>query len=43
MEIEGYKDPILTAEDVPFKVNSIFNAGAVKFNGEYLCLRLRCL
>lgn len=39
MEIERFiKNPILTAEDVPFKVNSIFNAGAVKFNGEYLLL-----
>ncbi len=32
------KNPILTKEDVPFKVNSIFNPGAVKFNGDYLLL-----
>ncbi|RPI66085.1 MAG: glycosidase [Ignavibacteriales bacterium] len=32
------KNPILTKEDVPFKVNSIFNPGAVKFNGNYLLL-----
>jgi len=39
MELEKFsKNPILTAEDVPFKVNSIFNAGAVKFNSEYLLL-----
>ncbi len=30
------QNPILTAEHVPFVVNSIFNPGAVKFNGEYL-------
>jgi predicted GH43/DUF377 family glycosyl hydrolase len=39
MEIVKYtKNPILTTIDVPFKVNSIFNAGAVKINGEYLLL-----
>ncbi len=39
MKISRYgKNPILTKEDVPFKVNSIFNAGAVKFNGGYLLL-----
>ncbi len=32
------KNPILTKDDVPFKVNSIFNAGAIKFNDEYLLL-----
>ncbi len=31
-------NPILTARDVPFPANSIFNAGAVKFNGQYLLL-----
>lgn len=37
MEITRYKsNPILTKKDVPFKVNSIFNAGAVKYNGKYL-------
>jgi predicted GH43/DUF377 family glycosyl hydrolase len=36
MEITRYdKNPILTKKDVPFKVNSIFNPGAVKF-GKYL-------
>ncbi len=32
------KNPILTAKDVPFRVNSIFNAGAVKFDNRYLLL-----
>lgn len=32
------KNPILTQKDVPFRVNSIFNAGAVKFNDKYLLL-----
>ena len=37
MKISRYgKNPILTKEDVPFKVNSIFNPGAVKHNGKYL-------
>jgi len=35
--IERFKsNPILTKEDVPFRVNSIFNAGAVMYNNEYL-------
>ena len=39
MEITRYiKNPILTKESVPFKVNSIFNPGAVKIDGEYLLL-----
>ena len=39
MKISRYgKNPILTKEDVPFKVNSIFNPGAVKHNGKYLLL-----
>ncbi len=39
MGVERYlSNPILTPRDVPFKVNSIFNAGAVKFNGRYLLL-----
>ena len=39
MKISRYgKNPILTKDDVPFKVNSIFNAGAVKHNGKYLLL-----
>lgn len=39
MTISRYnKNPILTKDDVPFKVNSIFNPGAVKFNGNYLLL-----
>jgi len=38
-EIKKYKkNPILTKDDVPFKVNSIFNPGAVKFNDKYLLL-----
>ena len=37
MEINKYKsNPILNSADVPFKVNSIFNAGAVKFKDQYL-------
>lgn len=37
MEIMRYNsNPILTKEDVPFKVNSIFNPGAVKVNNRYL-------
>ena len=31
-------NPILTKEGVPFRVNSIFNPGAIKFNNEYLLL-----
>ncbi|MGE5351439.1 MAG: glycoside hydrolase family 130 protein [Acidobacteriota bacterium] len=31
-------NPILTKEDVPFRVNSIFNAGAVMLKNEYLLL-----
>jgi len=39
MEITRYKsNPVLTKEDVPFNVNSIFNAGAVKYNGKYVLL-----
>jgi predicted GH43/DUF377 family glycosyl hydrolase len=39
MAIYRYKDnPILVKEDVPFKVNSIFNPGAVKIDGQYLLL-----
>ncbi len=30
------KNPIITKDQVPFKVNSIFNAGAVKYKDEYL-------
>lgn len=37
MEAIRYEaNPILTKEDVPFRVNSIFNAGAVKVNNKYL-------
>lgn len=39
MEIMRYgKNPILTKDDVPFQVNSIFNPGAVKYDGNYLLL-----
>ena len=39
MEITRFsKNPILTKDSVPFKVNSIFNPGAVKYNGKYLLL-----
>lgn len=37
MEICRYNaNPILTKESVPFKVNSIFNPGAAKFNNKYV-------
>jgi predicted GH43/DUF377 family glycosyl hydrolase len=32
------KNPILTKSDVPFKVNSIFNPGAVKVDDKYLLI-----
>ena len=39
MEIVRYEqNPIITKNDVPFNVNSIFNAGAVKYNNKYLLL-----
>ena len=39
MEISKYsKNPILTKANVPFNVNSIFNPGAVKYNGKYILL-----
>jgi predicted GH43/DUF377 family glycosyl hydrolase len=39
MEIIKYVgNPIITKSDVPFKVNSIFNPGAVKVNNQYLLL-----
>lgn len=31
-------NPILTRHDMPFPCNTVFNAGAVKVNGEYLLL-----
>ncbi len=39
MEVEKYpNNPILINKDVPFKVNSIFNPGAVKYDGKYILL-----
>ncbi|MGE5679400.1 MAG: glycoside hydrolase family 130 protein [Bacillota bacterium] len=39
MAITKYSsNPILTKENVPFRVNSIFNAGAVKHEDEYILL-----
>lgn len=39
MQISRYiKNPIITKNDVPFKVNSIFNPGATKFKDKYLLL-----
>jgi Predicted glycosylase len=39
MEIMKFeKNPIITRDDVPFKVNSIFNPGAIKFGSQYLLL-----
>lgn len=31
-------NPLISVENVPFRVNSIFNPGAVKYNNEYLLL-----
>lgn len=37
MEIKKYSgNPVLTSTDLKFKVNSIFNAGAIKFKDDYL-------
>jgi predicted GH43/DUF377 family glycosyl hydrolase len=30
------ENPILTAEDIPFRCNTVFNGSPVKFDGEYL-------
>ncbi len=39
MEIKKYSEnPVLIKEDVPFKVNSIFNPGAVKHGDKYILL-----
>jgi len=39
MSLKRYeKNPILTKDDVPFQVNSIFNAAPVFYNGRYLLL-----
>jgi predicted GH43/DUF377 family glycosyl hydrolase len=39
LKINRYsKNPILTKENVPFKVNSIFNPGAVKYKDKYILL-----
>lgn len=39
MEIKRFeRNPIITKKDVAFRVNSIFNAGAVKINGKYILL-----
>jgi len=34
--IRHVNNPVITTKNVPFAVNSIFNPGAVKFNGEYI-------
>lgn len=31
-------NPMITVDDIPFRCNSVFNAGAVKFDDEYLLL-----
>ena len=36
--IKYSKNPILTKENVPFKVNSIFNPGTVKYKNKYILL-----
>lgn len=33
-----HENPILTAKDVPWSTSSIFNAGAIKFDGKYILL-----
>ena len=39
MEVKRFnKNPILTKNSVPFKVNSIFNPGAVKYKDKYILL-----
>lgn len=39
MEVKRYKEnPILTAQDFPCPVNSVFNAAAARYNGEYILL-----
>ena len=32
------ENPILTAEDIPFRCNTVFNGSPVKYEGEYLSL-----
>ncbi len=32
------ENPILTAENIPFRCNTVFNGSSVKFEGEYLIL-----
>lgn len=39
MSIERNKNnPMISVENVPFRVNSIFNPGAVKYNNEYILI-----
>lgn len=39
MSVDRYtKNPILTRKNVSFRVNSIFNAGAIKIGNEYILL-----
>lgn len=39
MSISRYpQNPIITKDDVPFKVNSIFNPGVIKYKDQYLLL-----
>jgi beta-1,4-mannooligosaccharide/beta-1,4-mannosyl-N-acetylglucosamine phosphorylase len=33
-----HPSPILTAEDVPYPASLVFNAGVVKYNGQYVCV-----
>ena len=32
------ENPILTPDDIPFPCNTVFNAAAVKIDGEYILL-----
>lgn len=32
------KNPFITISDIPYRANSVFNAGATKFNGETILL-----
>ena len=39
MEVVRYKkNPLLVKDEVPFKVNSVFNPGAIKYKDKYLLL-----
>jgi len=42
--VTRYKDnPILTKDDIPYPVATVYNAGVTKFNGRYIMLFRSCL